>query len=82
MFPKLLVTSVIVAIIWFGFRYMQRLAEFRAHHQRGSRPRPSPGASGHGSDAVDLSQCPVCGTWRTVRAGGCGRPDCPQARGR
>ncbi len=80
MFGKLLVTIAMVAVIWFGFQYLQRLAELkelrRLHRSRpsggGTSPRPAP------SQVQDLVKCPACGTWASGSAARrCGRADCP-----
>ena len=80
MFGKLLVTVTVVAVIWFGFQYLQRMAELkellRLHRTRaggrtGVRPPPS-------STVQDLVKCPACGTWVAgATARPCGRPGCP-----
>lgn len=87
MFGKFLVTVAVVAIIWFGFQYLQRLAEMqeRARMRRRARAaQPSssavpPGVAPPASAAVqDLVKCPVCATWQTGSAArACGRKDCP-----
>lgn len=77
MFAKVLLTVAVVAFIWFGFKYLQRVAELRA---RPPSP-PSPGATRPpapvDSGIQDLAQCPRCSTYRTPGQGACGRKDCP-----
>ena len=82
MFGKFIVTVAVVAAIWFGFQYLQRLAELqeRARMRRRARraqPPPPPGVAPPGA-VQDLVNCPVCGTWQTgAAARRCGRKDCP-----
>ncbi|MGE5503108.1 MAG: hypothetical protein ACM31L_01675 [Actinomycetota bacterium] len=78
-FPKLLLTVAVIAIIWFGFKYMARVAEIRA--REGRRP-PAPGPARREPDNADgvqdMVRCPACNTWQPARgAKPCGRSDCP-----
>jgi hypothetical protein len=66
MFVKFLVTVLLIAVVWFGFRFVQRSAESR-RVRRDAPPAP-PGVQ-------DLAQCRVCGSWVTPKH--CGRRDCP-----
>ena len=76
MFLKFLLTILVIAVVWFGFKYLQRIAELKERRDRlgpGSPGRPSATAK-----VQDLVQCPVCATWQSgavVRP--CGRTDCP-----
>lgn len=74
MFAKFLLTIAVVAAIWFGFQYLQRLAELK-HSRRPGRAVPRPGRAA----ARDLVACPVCGVWRVAES--CGRGDCPYRGG-
>ena len=76
MFGKFLLTVAVIAIIWFGFKYLARVAEVK---RREAAPEP-PRNSGRtkGVDAEVMVECHVCGTWQPDRsAKGCGRSDCP-----
>jgi hypothetical protein len=80
MFQKVLLLVAVVAFIWFGFRFLTRLAEMK--RRAGAGPRPDPriqrgmGAMPADAGAVqDLVSCPRCNTWRP--ATNCGRADCP-----
>jgi len=81
---KLIVLAIVVAAVWYGFRFLgrlqaQRKAEAKLREQGGGKPAQKAGAkSGEarsaGSDIEDLVACPSCGSY--VRAGGtcsCGR---------
>ncbi|MGF1628751.1 MAG: hypothetical protein ACFCUT_04720 [Kiloniellaceae bacterium] len=82
---KLIVLAVVVAVVWYGFKFLGRLqaarkAEAKLREAEGTRPaRKSSGQaaksakSGNG-EVEDLVPCPSCGAY--VRAGStcsCGR---------
>lgn len=80
MFTKILLTIVAVAVVWFGFKYLQRMAELRARRDSArassaDRPRFEPVADGE--SVQDLVKCPVCSTFRSPKLGPCGRERCP-----
>lgn len=82
MFAKILLTVTVVALIWFGFRYLSRMAELREKRPQARAvpgQAPSGAAGGNAAGEVqDLVPCRVCGTWQPGRsARSCGRPDCP-----
>ncbi|OJX79331.1 hypothetical protein [Magnetospirillum sp. 64-120] len=78
MFTKFLLTVAVVAVIWFGFRAIQRRAE-----RRDQAVRPPTGAGKRftpemdGDSVRDLVKCPICNTWRPAGAASCGRSECP-----
>lgn len=86
MFTKILLTIAVVALIWFGFKYVQRMAEMREAQLR-RRPAPPQGgpsfrdevkaSQNSGQGVRDLVKCPACNTFRASDAGSCGRADCP-----
>jgi len=73
MFGKILLLVLVVAVVWFGFRYLTRVAELVIRRD-GTHP-----GSGRGSAPTEtMSECRVCGVWQPSRsASSCGRPDCP-----
>ena len=78
MFTKFLLTVAVVALIWFGFRFVQRLNQRNRRpvsRQGDARPRFTPEADGE--SVRDLVKCPICNTWRPSGAGSCGRAECP-----
>lgn len=84
MFGKILITIAVVALIWFGFRYLTRMGELRAKSKKGeTRPgifpgrSPRPDPEPENSDVQDMVKCPVCATYRPARQGSCGRGNCP-----
>ena len=72
---KLLLTTVIILAIWYGFKWVGRLDRARkkkALKDKGGEPEI------RSAEAESLVKCPVCGTY--VSPGGaesCGREDCP-----
>ncbi|MFN3077985.1 MAG: hypothetical protein ABT940_14155 [Alphaproteobacteria bacterium] len=82
---KVLFTVLLVGAVWFGFKYLGRLAELKADRRAGHRPEPprSPYAgNARGprkvSGVEDLHPCTVCGAYvasGTARA--CDRAGCP-----
>lgn len=77
MFGKFLLTVAVVAIIWFGYRYLARLAELKRARESG-RPIERRPEQSKVDAAETLVECRVCGTWQSSRgAKSCGRSDCP-----
>lgn len=75
MFGKILLTVAVVAFIWFGFKYLGRLAELRRRDEADKVP---PASSPKDAEAETMVECRVCGTWQPGRiARSCGRSDCP-----
>lgn len=87
MFAKFLLTVAVIAIIWFGFKYLERLNRSRTPKAapRSARPRaPGPRSQetrfqpvDNGESVQDLIKCPHCGTYRSAKQGACGQADCP-----
>ena len=77
--PKLLVLGLIVAAIWYGFKWLGRLDRERKARLRASREGRAP-ANGGGQDLVE---CALCGTYVTAGIAHCpeGRADCPHVDG-
>lgn len=80
MFAKFLLTVAVIAIIWFGFKYLQRVTELR--QRAAARPPVRPGAPrfepvADGESVHDLVKCPRCGTYRSPKLGHCGQDGCP-----
>ncbi|MBI3446586.1 MAG: hypothetical protein HY055_14810 [Magnetospirillum sp.] len=77
MFGKILLTVTVVALIWFGFKYLGRIAELRQGGGANPLRRPSPPADAE-AKAEAMVECRICGTWQPARkARSCGRADCP-----
>lgn len=84
MFAKLLLTTVVVLLLLFGFRFARRLsgrrneADAASRHDRSDRERPSfRDELGRAEPPQDLVLCESCQTFRPRHAGKCGRPGCP-----
>ncbi|MCR6630605.1 MAG: hypothetical protein NVV74_11450 [Magnetospirillum sp.] len=80
MFAKFLLTVAVVALIWFGFKYLQRVTELRERRAARTpstpeRPRFEPVPDGE--SVQDLVKCPRCHTYRSSKLGHCGQEGCP-----
>ena len=83
---KLLVLAAVIALVWYGFKFVGRLQDqrkadgglgaraARRPKRRGSAPATEPRAQ----DAEDMVACPVCQAYVQARgATRCDRSDCP-----
>ena len=74
---KLLVLAIIIAVVWYGFKYKARVEAIRRSvreeiARRQASPRP-PSRS-----VEDLVKCPKCGAFvASVGATNCGKAGCP-----
>jgi len=75
MLPKLLVLALIVGAVWYGYKWMGRVAQ-----ERKAKPRED---GTLGRDSQDLVQCALCGTYGPTDLDRCpeGRDDCPMVGG-
>ncbi|MEE8507181.1 MAG: hypothetical protein V3S40_13295 [Kiloniellales bacterium] len=76
---KLIVLVVVVAAVWYGFKFITRLQDARRTDAelRDSAARRPTAAKGP-AEAEDMVQCPVCQAYIQARgATDCGRADCP-----
>ena len=76
---KLLLLAAAFAVVWYGLKHLQA-RERQAAVRRATGSAPTEGAGRIGA-TEDLVKCPVCATYVARAAAGCGRADCPQARG-
>ncbi len=83
---KLLVLAAVIALVWYGFKFVGRLQDQRkADGGLGARPprRPkrrgaAPATEPRAQDAEDMVACPVCQAYVQARgATRCDRSDCP-----
>jgi len=81
---KLIFTVVIIAAVWYGFKWLDRLGKQRRGELDASRR--SGGAGGAGApptappaeSAQEMVKCRVCGIFvAAIGTGDCGRGDCP-----
>lgn len=80
---KFLLLILLIAAVWYGWRYINRKPQAKPPAAAG--PKASPAQK---TIAEDLKPCPVCGTYMVVDPGlppeqaaarTCGRPDCRPA---
>jgi uncharacterized protein len=71
---KLLVLALIIAAVWYGFKWLNRAAS--AKRVGGGKPSDAPRAD-------DLTACPACGTYVAAGLKECpsDRTDCPAISG-
>ncbi len=79
---KALVLAVIVAAIWYGFKFIGRLDQRRKRALKAARANPAPternSEAGAAAKAEDTIQCPICQAYVAASGvGHCGRDDCP-----
>ena len=77
---KLLFTVIIIAAVWYGFKWIGRLDKARRGEIDAARGGGADGARSV-DEAEDMEKCRVCDTYvakQGVRA--CGRGDCPYPR--
>ncbi len=82
---KLLVLAAVIALVWYGFKFVGRLQDQRkadgglgARAARPKRRGGAPATEPRARDAEDMVACPVCQAY--VQAHGatrCDRSDCP-----
>ncbi len=83
---KLLVLAAVIALVWYGFKFLGRLQDQRKAGA-GLGPRPPRRSKTRGraaaaeprvQDAEDMVACPVCQAYVQARgATPCDRSDCP-----
>ncbi len=82
-FSKLLLTVAAIAIVWYGWKWMNRVQARRQGELDGAGRRPVGRDSRRKRRArqpatEDLIQCAVCGSYVPAAGGGvCDRADCP-----
>ncbi len=83
---KFLVLAAVIALVWYGFKYVGRLQDQRKaggglgrRAARRSKPRGGTSAAEPGTpEAEDMVACPVCQAYVQVHgATRCDRSDCP-----
>lgn len=76
---KLLFLAIVITVVWYGFKYVQRVEEVRRAlrremERRQGRAQPGPRTI----KAEDLVKCAHCGAYVPANsANSCGRADCP-----
>ncbi len=71
---------VIVAVIWYGFRWADRISKQRGKREIG-RDEADAATPAETADAEDMAKCEICGTFVPARGvQDCGREGCPYPR--
>lgn len=72
-FAKLLVLAAVIAAVWYGYRWWQRVQKVtRDEAEALARQRA------RASDGEDMVKCSSCDTYLSPRAArSCGRAECP-----
>lgn len=78
---KFVLLALVIAAVWYGFKYMNRLEEIRRLlRQQQNRRERAPAATPR-LQAEDLVPCRVCNAYVAAHgSSACGRPDCPWRR--
>jgi uncharacterized protein len=84
-FQKLLVLVAVIAVVWYGFKFIGRLQDRReADRELRASGAGQPKTRGRGAErsaapeAEDMVECPVCQAYVPARgASRCERADCP-----
>ncbi len=75
-FTKLVVLALVVAAVWYGFKYMNRLEEIRRMLRRLQARQQAARAPASRLQAEDLVPCRVCNAYVAAHSGSaCGRSD-------
>ncbi|HLJ64435.1 MAG TPA: hypothetical protein VKT70_10035 [Stellaceae bacterium] len=78
-FGKLLLLAILVAILWYGYKYLHRIDEVRRLlRQEMTRRQREAGTKRASLAAEDLILCLRCGAYVSPKSDPCGRPACPQ----
>ena len=78
---KLFLLALLILVIWYGFKYVNRVEEVRQTIRKAARDAAARSQARQGSPAIkaeDMVKCRACGVYVTKSgATNCGRPDCP-----
>jgi hypothetical protein len=78
---KLFLLVVFILVIWYGFKYVNRVEEIRQSFKRAARDAAARAQARRGAPAIkaeDMVKCRACGVYVTAAgASNCGRADCP-----
>ena len=71
-FGKILVLAVIIAVVWYGFKFFGRLQAKRQEELKNA------GREGNSKDAGDMVKCQQCAAFVVaVGAAKCSKSECP-----
>ena len=72
---EIILTAIIVAVIWYGFRFVNR-------HRSAAKPGVSETlARDSDPGAVEMRACHVCGVYVATGSSDCGTAGCPYPEG-
>ncbi len=78
---KLFLVVILVLVIWYGFKYVNRVEEIRQTFKRAARDAAARAQARRSPPklvAEDMVKCRSCGVYVTASgATNCGRGDCP-----
>jgi uncharacterized protein len=76
---KLLVLAGLILIVWYGFKYVNRVEAVKNVRRREREQVPP--TSARTAQAEDLVRCETCNSYVAAHsAAACGRADCPWGR--
>ncbi len=79
--PKFLLLVLLAAVVWFGFRYANRIDAIRRAVREEVKRHGQHGRKQASIEAEDLVKCAQCGAYVAAQgASSCGRADCPWGR--
>jgi len=78
-FSKLVVLVILIALVWYGFKYAARVEAIRRSvRDEAARRQARPGVRPPSRSVEDLVKCPQCGAFVSATgATNCGKPGCP-----
>jgi hypothetical protein len=78
---KLFLLVLLILVIWYGFKYVNRVEEIRQAFRKAARDAAARSSARRGTPAIkaeDMVKCRACGVYVAASgASNCGRPDCP-----
>lgn len=76
---KLVVATILILAVWYGFRMMTRIGEVRAD-ALARNPKPQAKGGANKLEVEDLVECKRCNAFVSAGAKACVRDDCPYPR--
>ena len=74
---KLFILVVVLAVIWYGFKFLGRLEKYRKVKLVASKTSENENLA-QNMDAGDMIRCPICGIYVAVdNSMDCGQRNCP-----
>ena len=76
-FWKVVVLVAVIAVVWFGYRWLQR---WQAETEARARKAASGVRGGRAIQAETMTACNACGAYVVAGARSCGKRGCPYPR--